>query len=103
MEKTNQTVENDLNCNKLKNEYYKCLKNEDKNIGEEMKLFAKNKLNKIKDYKIDQKILKKCGNEKLLFCLNKKYRMENIDDQELIEAFSNQYDRIMKIKTKMDK
>lgn len=96
----------DVNCNKLKLEFYKCLKNEDSKIGEEMRFMAKSKLNEINKYKIDSKVLNICYNPKLVTCLNDKYRLKEMEEGPLMEIFSNQYDKIKekitRIKNKTD-
>jgi len=84
----------DVNCNNLKMEFYKCLKNQDAKVGEEMRFMAKSKLNEINKYKIDSKILNFCNNPRLITCLNEKYRLKEIEDGPLMDIFSNQYDKI---------
>ena len=90
----------DVNCNKLKSEFYKCLKSHDSKIGDEMKFFAKNKLNDIDKYKIDPKILNVCNNPILINCLNDKYRLKDLEEEPLYEIFSKQYDKIKEKITK---
>lgn len=94
----------DVNCNKLKYEFYKCLRKEDPTVGDEMRFMAKNKLNDINKFKIDKKILNLCNNHELIHCLNNKYRLREIEEEPLMNIFSQQYDKIMeKITRKKNK
>jgi len=91
----------DINCNKLKLEFFKCLKTKDPNIGENMRFLAKSKLNEIEKHKVDTKILNSCNNPQLVSCLNEKYRLKEIEEGPLTEIFSNQYDKIQEKITKI--
>lgn len=94
MENQINTEITDVNCNKLKLEFYKCLKKEDSSIGEEMRFMAKSKLNDIGKYKLDAKILNACKNPQLITCLNDKYRLREIQEGPLMDIFSKQYDQV---------
>lgn len=96
------TKENfDFNCNKLKLEFYKCIKSHKPNVGEEMRFMAKTKLNEIDKYKIDSKILNTCNNPQLVTCLNDKYRLKEIQEGPLTEIFAKEYDKIQEKLTRI--
>lgn len=84
----------DVNCNKLKLEFYKCLKSHDKKVGEEMRFIAKSKLKEIENYKVDKSVLKACNNKELVDCLNNKYRLKDFQEPQLFDYFSKQYDKV---------
>lgn len=92
-----------VNCNKLKDDLYKCLENSNLNFKPELLKF--DTLSHIKDINkvhISSKKLKLCNSDEFAKCLNEKYKMKNYDENKMISYFSKQYDDMLKEQTEQN-
>ena len=83
-----------INCETIKKEYYDCLKSNNLGFDPELLKFNAGKIIKnFPNLRIDDKIMKKCGSDKLANCLSAKYDILSINEKELSKYYEDKYNK----------
>jgi hypothetical protein len=91
------TLNDLINCQPLKEEYYSCLQKENLSFNPEiLKFKATGSFEKVGQLKIKEETIKKCKGEKLAKCLAAKYELKNINEKELAKYYEEKYDQAVK-------
>lgn len=82
-----------MDCNKVKEQYYECIKNE--KLGYDaglLKYKAAISLNKLNEIRISEEVYKRCNGSLLSKCLSQKYELKNINEKELASYYNKKFE-----------